>query len=72
MKKVTVMYTSETGEIHDVNGLYLCNAGVGLALPEDSEKQSDTGKSKVSDLAALKGAGFTADEIMQMKREGLV
>ena len=73
MMEVNALYEAGTDEIKDLNGFSLGFVMVGHAFtPGDkSESAKDTG-TKVSDLAALKGAGFTADEIMQMKREGLV
>jgi hypothetical protein len=65
--RFTVDYNKDTGELRDANG-FLLNIGPGLEIAsfEDEKKES------TSNLVKLKDAGFTADEIMQMKREGLV
>jgi len=65
--QIKVNYDPSTGNMTDpTNNAYI---GVCSDLTHLEVKEQE---SKVADLAKLKSAGFTAEEIMQMKREGLV
>lgn len=68
MKTVTIKYDEITGNVYDTTGAMVCTMPIGLFFPDEVSINS---KSPVEEMAKLKGSGFTADEIMQMKREGL-
>jgi hypothetical protein len=69
MKTVTVNYDELSGSIYDMGGALLCVAPSGWQFPNEAILVNS--KSPVDEMATLKESGFTADEIMQMKREGL-
>lgn len=68
--KVTLIYNEETGELWDEQ-LFVINLGLNWSF-SDQAKGKQESHSKTKDLVSLKDAGFSADEIMQMKREGLI
>ena len=64
--KAIFEYDSVTGQITDKNGLNTYMLGM---VPFKNEKESS--ENSISDIIKLKNAGFTADEIMQMKKLGI-
>lgn len=64
--KAIFEYDSVTGQITDKNGLNTYMLGM---VPFENEKESS--ENSISDIIKLKNAGFTADEIMQMKKLGI-
>lgn len=68
--KIQVEYDPATGQMSDPTNGALLTSWTGLSHLEVKEQEAK--ESNVADLAKLKSAGFTAEEIMQMKREGLV
>lgn len=67
--KITLDYNETTGELSD-SGVIITNIGIGFIFSEQAKSKIE--ESSVHDLVKLKDAGFNAQEIMQMKREGLV
>jgi len=67
MIKVTLDYDEISGSLYDNNGTIIV-AWPGLI----SSKEDGAKSSIVNDMKELKAAGFTAEEIMQMKREGAI
>lgn len=65
--KLTLEYDSMTGNLYD-NGILVATIPTNMTFSDNAKKE----QSSTKDLVSLKGTGFTADEIMQMKREGLV
>lgn len=65
---IQLEYDKATGQITDPNTNCTISTWMGLEGSEVKEQKT----SDVSELVKLKDAGFTADEIMQMKREELV
>ena len=63
--KVVVEYNAETGEIKDAVGMYV-GSFFGLESFEIPKE------SNVRDLIKLKEAGFTAEDLVQMKEGGLL
>lgn len=64
MKKITLNYEPTTGQVTDAKGLYV---GMNLTLTP-----VDGGTVEVDVLVKLKNAGFTAEEIIEMKRKELL
>jgi len=64
--KAIFEYDSVTGQITDKNGLSTYMLGM---APFESEKESS--ENSISDIIKLKNAGFTTDEIVQMKKLGI-
>jgi len=67
MIKVTLDYDEISGNLYD-NNSNLIISWPGLM----NSKDDDAKNSIVNDMKELKAAGFTAEEIMQMKREGAI
>ena len=67
MVKVTLDYDEISGSLYDNNGAIII-AWPGLTGSKDDDAKS----SIVNDMKELKAAGFTVEEIMQMKREGAI
>lgn len=65
-EKIVLEYDSESGELMDVNDIHL-GYMTGLTGFKPEKQKTDVGA-----LVSMKDAGFTAEEIMQMKREGLI
>lgn len=65
-EKIVLEYDEETGEVRDANGVHV---GFNMVIKGFEPEKP---KTDVSALVSMKDAGFTAEEIMQMKREGLV
>ncbi len=64
MKKVTLNYDEATGQLIDALGI---NVGVYMGI-----KSVETDALGVSSVIKLKDAGFDADEIVKMYKEGLL
>lgn len=67
MKKVILGYDPQTGSITDING-YCVATYSGLLYEEATEKETDV----VHEMIKLKNAGFTAEEIVLFKNEGVL
>ena len=65
MRKVIVGYEQNTGNFYDDNGIIL---GTYMAANVTDVEN----KGSIDDLRKLKESGFTVEEIIQLKREGLV
>ena len=63
--KALFKYNSATGEIEDCNGLSAFMTGM---VPFDNEENQVT---DIDGMIKLKNAGFTADEIIAMKKAGI-
>jgi hypothetical protein len=62
MKKISLNFDPATGQVTDAKGMYI---GMNMSLtPVDSVD--------VEVLVKLKNAGFTADEIIELKRKELI
>ncbi len=64
MQKVLLDYEPSTGQIQTKEGLYV---GVQLGLSEFTESNT-----LVDSLIKLKNAGFSADEMIELNRKGLI
>lgn len=67
-KKIVLEYETETGFIYDSVNMYV---GSNMALKPFEESKSSTGV-PIDDLVKLKNAGFTTDEIIELKRKELL
>lgn len=69
MRKIILNLCETTQEITDDNGIMIgMNSGYSFMDAPITSKKS----SIVNDMKELKAAGFTAEEIMQLKREGVI
>jgi len=64
MKKVTLNYDENTGQLTDASGI---NIGGYMGI-----KSVEADTLEVSSVIKLKDAGFDADEIVKMYKEGLL
>ncbi len=64
MKKITLNFDPATGSVTDAKGMYI---GMNLTLTP-----VEGGTVEVDVLVKLKNAGFTAEEIIEMKRKELL
>lgn len=65
--KVIFEYNSGTGEIKDSAGVSIFMIGMTPFTSEDKEAQS----TDIDGMIKLKNAGFTAEEIIEMKKAGI-
>ncbi len=66
---VILKYDTETGNITDANDMYCgCNLSLKALRAPDAEQTS----TPIEDLVKLRNAGFTTDEIVELKRKELI
>lgn len=66
--KIVLDYDKDTGEIKDPDNGVTVATWVGLAHHIAKESEGV----EVSDLVALKEAGYTAEEIIELKKKGII
>lgn len=65
IEKVVMNYNSDTGDLTDKNGLFI------ISLQNlQAEKYED--QAGIDELVKLKNAGFTTDEIIELRRKELI
>ena len=65
-KNIVLSWEATTGMIYDANDLYIgCNMNL---KPIDVDQTS----TPIEDLVKLRNAGFTTDEIIELKRKELI
>ena len=57
------------GALYDKNGTYVASLAIGIHI-EPLSLQPDT--ADIKDIIKLKEAGFDADEIIKLKKEGVI
>jgi hypothetical protein len=68
-KKIVLNYDASTGFIYDANDVYIAS---NLTLtPFDDIADQKSGVA-IDDLVKLRNAGFTTDEIIELKRKDLL
>jgi len=67
-KKIVLSYETETGFIYDANNLYL---GSNMQLVPLDNLEAARGV-PIDDLVKLRNAGFSTDEIIELKRKELL
>jgi len=66
MAKVLLNYDVQTGTLTNESGM---TVGTWAGLPTHKELK---GNSKVEDMIKLKNSGFTAEEVIEMGKAGLI
>lgn len=69
MIKVVVNYDPSTGMISHLDGAYVGTGAIGQGLTPYSDADD---KPKLSSINSLKESGFTAEEIIEMRKAGLI
>jgi hypothetical protein len=65
-KNITLSWDTTTGFVYDANDLYI---GSNLSIKPFESTESGT---SIDDLVKLHNAGFTTDEIIELKRKELI
>lgn len=66
MKYVTLRLDEASNSVYDANNFYVgCLVGI-------KSFENESAKRPISELIKLKEAGFTADEIVEMAKEGVI
>lgn len=67
-KKVILDWEESTGMIYDANDLYIgCNLSLRSFIETDSQREAT-----IDDLVKLRNAGFTTEEIIELRRKDLI
>ena len=66
MKTITLNYDEVTGNVTDATGISICHYVGAQSVRDDKSGQS------IDDLINLKAAGFTVDDIVELKRKDLI
>ena len=66
MKTITLNYDEVTGNITDATGISIIYYMGAQSVKDDKSGQS------IDDLINLKAAGFTVDDIVELKRKDLI
>jgi hypothetical protein len=67
MEKIVLEYDRASGEIKDGNGLFIASY-IGHLKSFEEKPKSNT----IDELIQLKEAGFTTDEIIELRRKELI
>lgn len=67
-KKIVLEYDDSTGFVYDSTGLYI---GTNLSL-KPFDATDEKASVPIDDLVKLRNAGFTTDEIIELKRKDLL
>ena len=67
-KKIVLDYETDTGFIYDSANMYV---GSNMTMTPFEESKFSTGV-PIDDLVKLRNAGFTTDEIIELKRKELL
>ena len=67
-KKIILSFDDTTGFVYDANGLYI---GSNLQLKSFEVTDEKSGV-PIDDLVKLRNAGFTTEEIIELKRKDLL
>lgn len=65
-KNIVLSWDTETGLVYDAQNNYVCSS---LTLMPIEVDQTST---PIEDLVKLRNAGFTTDEIIELKRKELI
>ena len=65
-KNIVLSWDTETGMVYDAKNLY-----IGSSMSLEPIEVEQTGAS-IEDLVKLRNAGFTTDEIIELKRKELI
>jgi len=66
-KRIIVSYNPATGDIDGPNNYHISN----MMLPSDAIEEESTGVG-VDEIVKLKNAGFSAEEIIELKRKEVI
>lgn len=67
MKKITLEIRESDSGLYDINGLYVGILGGGMIGFEP-----ESAASSIEDICKLKDTGFTADEIIELKKRDVI
>jgi hypothetical protein len=67
-KNIVLSWDAETGMVYDARDTYV---GCNLNLEPTGDAEAST-RTQIEDLVKLRNAGFTTDEIIELKRKELI
>lgn len=71
-KKVVLEYDEKMGQLYDADGDLVGTWHGVVSFPERESKSEDRGTVSADDLETLKKAGYDADDIVLLRKKGLI